>query len=96
LEKLLKALGEREITSVLVEGGGILLGSLFDLGLVDKVIVFIAPIIIGGKEAKTAVGGEGVDKVTESFQLQRMMAEELGDDLVVNGYVKAKNVESKV
>jgi len=96
LETLLKALGEREITSVLVEGGGILLGSLFDLGLVDKVIVFIAPIIIGGKEAKTAVGGKGVDKVTESFQLQRITAEKLGDDLVVTGYVKAKNVETEV
>jgi len=47
LERLLKTLGEREITSVLVEGGGILLGSLFDYGLVDKVVAFIAPIIIG-------------------------------------------------
>ena len=87
LEKLLKSLGEREITSVLVEGGGIILGSLFDHGLVDKVIAFIAPIIIGGKEAKTAVAGNGVDEVVDSFKLERVNVDKLGDDLVVSGYV---------
>jgi len=90
LEKLLRALGEREITSVLVEGGGILLGSLFDCGLVDKVIAFIAPIIIGGEVAKTAVAGKGVSKVAESFRLERVRVEKLGDDLMVSGYVVAK------
>ena len=88
LVTLLKVLGEREITSVMVEGGGILLGSLFDQGLVDKVIAFIAPIIIGGSKAKTAVGGVGVDKVSDSFRLRRVQVERLGDDLMVNGYVK--------
>jgi len=85
---LLKALGEREITSVLVEGGGILLGSLFDCGLVDKVIAFIAPIIIGGKEAKTAVSGKGADKVIDSIRLERISVEKFGEDLMVSGYVR--------
>jgi len=88
LERLLKTLGEREITSVLVEGGGILLGSLFDCKLVDKVIAFIAPIIIGGKEAKTAVSGKGVDKVVDSLKLERVSLEKLGEDLMVSGYVR--------
>ena len=88
LGELLKALGEREITSVLVEGGGILLGSLFDGRLVDKVIAFIAPIIIGGKEAKTAVSGKGVDKVVDSLKLRHVSLEKLGEDLMVSGYVK--------
>jgi len=87
LKKLLKALGEREITSVLVEGGGILLGSLFDGGLVDKVVAFIAPIIIGGEEAKMAVGGIGVDKVVDSIKLKRVSVERLGEDIMVSGYV---------
>ena len=90
LEGLLRALGEREITSVLVEGGGILFGSLFDCGVVDKVIAFIAPIIIGGAEAKTAVAGKGVGKVAESFRLERVRVERLGDDLMVSGYVAVK------
>ena len=88
LGKLLKALGERQITSVLVEGGGILLGSLFDCKLVDKVIAFIAPIIIGGKEAKTAVSGKGVDKVVDSLKLEHVSLEKLGEDLMVSGYVR--------
>ncbi|MDH5696669.1 MAG: dihydrofolate reductase family protein, partial [Dehalococcoidia bacterium] len=87
LEGLLRALGERQITSVLVEGGGILFGSLFDRGLVDKVVAFIAPIIIGGGEAKTAVAGKGVDKVADSFRLERVRVKKLGDDLMVSGYV---------
>ena len=87
LEGLLRALGEREITSVLVEGGSILLGSLFDRRLVDKVIAFTAPIIIGGAEAKTAVAGKGVDRVADSFRLERVRVEKLGDDLMVSGYV---------
>ncbi len=87
LERLLKTLGEREVSSVLVEGGGILLGSLFDHGLVDKVIAFIAPIIIGGEEAKTAVAGEGVDKVIDAVKLERISVEKFGEDLMVSGYV---------
>jgi diaminohydroxyphosphoribosylaminopyrimidine deaminase/5-amino-6-(5-phosphoribosylamino)uracil reductase len=87
LEKLMVALGERNITSILVEGGGILFGSLFDRGLVDKVIAFIAPIIIGGAEARTAVAGGGVDKVADSLRLERLGVERLGDDIIVSGYV---------
>ena len=90
LEKLLIALGKREITSVLVEGGGILIGSLFDHGLVDKVIAFIAPIIIGGAEAKTAVAGKGVDRLADSLRLERVRVEKVGDDLMVSGYVAVK------
>jgi len=89
LERLLRALGEREITSVLVEGGGILLGSLFDNGLVDKVIIFVAPIIIGGEEAKAAVAGKGVDKVIDAIKLERISVEKFGEDLMISGYVKA-------
>jgi len=96
LKKLLKALGERGITSVLVEGGGILLGSLFDEGLVNKVIAFIAPIIIGGQEAKTAVGGKGVDKVVDSLKLERVSVEKLGEDLVVSGYIATKTGGARV
>jgi diaminohydroxyphosphoribosylaminopyrimidine deaminase/5-amino-6-(5-phosphoribosylamino)uracil reductase len=95
LEKLLKALGEREITSVLVEGGGILLGSLFDHRLVDKVIAFIAPIIIGGQEAKTAVSGKGVDKVADSLKLERISVEKSGEDLMISGYIAAKREIAK-
>jgi diaminohydroxyphosphoribosylaminopyrimidine deaminase/5-amino-6-(5-phosphoribosylamino)uracil reductase len=87
LRRLFKALGERGITGILVEGGGILLGSLFDSKLVDKVVAFIAPIIIGGEGAKTAVGGEGVDKMIDSLRLERINVERFGNDVMVSGYV---------
>jgi len=90
LEELLRAMGKREITSVLAEGGGMLLGSLFDGGLVDKVVAFVAPIIIGGNEAKTAVGGKGIDKVIDSLRLERITVERLGEDVMVSGYVNHK------
>ncbi len=88
LDKLLEVLGKREVTSVLVEGGGLLLGSLFDLGLVDKVLVFIAPIIVGGSEAVTAVAGEGVASMAEALRLKRVRTERLGDDIMVSGYTR--------
>ena len=88
LERLLKALGEQQITSVLVEGGGILFGSLFDHGLVDKVIAFIAPLIIGGGEARTAVAGSGIDRLADCLKLKHVRVEKCGEDLAVSGYVK--------
>jgi diaminohydroxyphosphoribosylaminopyrimidine deaminase / 5-amino-6-(5-phosphoribosylamino)uracil reductase len=87
LKYLLKKLAEKQITSVLVEGGGILLGSLFDHHLVDKVIAFITPIIIGGEDAKTAVAGIGVDRVADAIKLERVNVEKFGDDVMVRGYV---------
>lgn len=86
LPQLLKALGEREVTSLLVEGGGTLLGSLFDIGLVDKVYAFISPIIIGGSQAKTPVEGEGVSLLSQAQHLHRLRVERLGDDVLIVGY----------
>jgi diaminohydroxyphosphoribosylaminopyrimidine deaminase/5-amino-6-(5-phosphoribosylamino)uracil reductase len=90
LARLLKRLGECQVTSVLVEGGGILLGSLFDAGLVDKVVVFIAPMVIGGDQAKIAVAGRGVERVMDAIKLEQVSVEKFGDDLMVTGYVKKR------
>jgi len=88
LHRLLEYLAERGITSVLVEGGSILLGSMFDLGLVDKVMAFISPIIIGGSGAKTPVAGFGADKVLGAIKLERVSVATFGDDTLITGYVK--------
>jgi len=87
LSTLLAALGERQITSVLAEGGGTLLGSLFDQKLVDKVIVFIAPIIIGGKQAKTSVAGKGVANVIDSIRMERVRTRFINGDVIISGYI---------
>jgi diaminohydroxyphosphoribosylaminopyrimidine deaminase / 5-amino-6-(5-phosphoribosylamino)uracil reductase len=70
LRVALRELGRMDITSVLVEGGGELLGSLFDARLVDKVVFFYAPTVIGGRSAVTAVAGEGASKVTKAIHLR--------------------------
>jgi diaminohydroxyphosphoribosylaminopyrimidine deaminase/5-amino-6-(5-phosphoribosylamino)uracil reductase len=85
---VLEMLGKREITSVMVEGGGLLLGSLFDDGLVDKVVAFIAPIIIGGGRAILSVSGEGVERVADASRLERISVEKFDDDVMISGYVK--------
>ncbi len=87
LEQLLKELGKREITSVLVEGGGTLLGYMFDHRLVDKVVAFIAPVIIGGREAEAAVAGTGAEKIADSIRLERVTTMECDGDVMVSGYV---------
>jgi diaminohydroxyphosphoribosylaminopyrimidine deaminase/5-amino-6-(5-phosphoribosylamino)uracil reductase len=87
LRALLKYLGDHHVTSVLVEGGGTLLGSLFDAGLVDKVIAIVAPMIIGGAAAKTPVAGVGIEKIAQVQKLENVRVTRFGDDTVVSGYV---------
>jgi diaminohydroxyphosphoribosylaminopyrimidine deaminase/5-amino-6-(5-phosphoribosylamino)uracil reductase len=86
LEALLKALAERGVLSLLVEGGGILLGSVFDQGLVDKVQAIIAPMIIGASEAPAAVAGRGAQRLAEAWRLRELTVERLGEDILVIGY----------
>jgi diaminohydroxyphosphoribosylaminopyrimidine deaminase/5-amino-6-(5-phosphoribosylamino)uracil reductase len=88
LEALLKSLGEREVTSVMVEGGATLLGSLFDAKLVDKVIVYVAPIVVGGENALSAVAGSGVDKITEAVNLKDIEVKTLANDVMISGYIR--------
>jgi diaminohydroxyphosphoribosylaminopyrimidine deaminase/5-amino-6-(5-phosphoribosylamino)uracil reductase len=90
LEELLLILGKRQITSVLIEGGSTLLGSLCDQNLVDKMTVFIAPIIIGGEKARTAIGGKGIDKVVNSLKLERIKTNQFDNDLMITGYIGRK------
>ncbi len=88
LSELLSLLGKRQVTSVLVEGGNKLFGYLFDQKLVDKVLAFVSPIIIGGERAKSAVGGNGVDRVSEALQLNRVRVTEFGNDVLISGYIR--------
>jgi diaminohydroxyphosphoribosylaminopyrimidine deaminase/5-amino-6-(5-phosphoribosylamino)uracil reductase len=85
--ELLKLLGKRKIVTILAEGGGKLLGSLFDHRLVDKVLAFISPVIIGGHEA-LSVGGNGVDNMTKALRLRRVDIKSFGDDVLVSGYIE--------
>ena len=84
---LIDELGTRGIGTVIVEGGGRLLGSLFDLDLVDKVNAYIAPVIIGGEDAPGPVGASGHENLAKAPRLERVTTEQLGPDTLVTGYV---------
>jgi diaminohydroxyphosphoribosylaminopyrimidine deaminase/5-amino-6-(5-phosphoribosylamino)uracil reductase len=88
LHSLLDELGRRRMTNVLVEGGGRLLGSLFDIGAVDEVHVFIAPKFSGGADALSPVGGAGIDRMTAALQLADIAIEELDGDVYIHGRVR--------
>jgi diaminohydroxyphosphoribosylaminopyrimidine deaminase / 5-amino-6-(5-phosphoribosylamino)uracil reductase len=80
LRAALRALGKRDVPSVLVEGGGELIGSFFDARLVDKVSLFYAPMVIGGRSAVTAVAGEGVMAVARAARLRDCRWRRVGKD----------------
>lgn len=85
---LMHELGRRGITSLLIEGGGTTHASAFQAGIVDKVCFFVAPKIIGGRDAITPVEGTGCDTMDEAIALERMKAQSLGEDLLIEAYVK--------
>jgi diaminohydroxyphosphoribosylaminopyrimidine deaminase / 5-amino-6-(5-phosphoribosylamino)uracil reductase len=91
LSSVLEELGRRSIQSVLVEGGATLAGLLLDAGLVNKVTFFIAPIIIGGQKAPSAIGGEGVEKIISALQLDQIEIKRHARDIEVTGYPKRKD-----
>ena len=86
LGALMRTLGERGVLSLLVEGGGVLHGSLFEAGLVDKVHAIIAPKIVGGT-AYPAVGGRGVARMADAVTLRDVEVLRLGADVAFAGYV---------
>ncbi len=86
LNYLLSELAQREIVSVLVEGGGTVNAGFTLQGLVDKIVWFIAPLIVGGREAPGPVGGSGVRSLTKAIRLTDMALKQYGSDLCVEGY----------
>jgi diaminohydroxyphosphoribosylaminopyrimidine deaminase/5-amino-6-(5-phosphoribosylamino)uracil reductase len=84
LARVLAELGNREITSVLIEGGGEILGQAFDKRLVDKVHFYLAPLLTAGPVF--AVGGKGVPSTASAARLVDVQYERIGGDLKVTGY----------
>jgi len=86
LPALMKRLGERDITSVMCEGGGVLAGSLLREGLADKAIFTIAPKILGG--GRHSVEDAGVTGLDRAIQLDDVEVETSGEDVIVSGYIQ--------
>lgn len=88
LKDMMKKLANLEITNILVEGGGTLVGALFDEGLVDKVLFFISPKIIGGKDAISSVMGSGVSRIDSAIKLKDVKLKRIGEDFLIEGHIR--------
>ena len=88
LQQLMEKLGQEQVDSILLEGGGTLNWSALESGIVCKLQAYIAPKLFGGATAKTPLAGHGVASPQEAFCLQDCMLTKLGEDFLVEGRVR--------
>jgi diaminohydroxyphosphoribosylaminopyrimidine deaminase/5-amino-6-(5-phosphoribosylamino)uracil reductase len=91
LLNVLEELGKRSIQSVLIEGGPFLAALMLEGGLVNKLTFFIAPMVVGGQDAPSAIGGSGAEKIADALQLDRVEVAQHGRDVEITGYPKSKD-----
>lgn len=89
LKKLMERLGEKGIDSILLEGGGTLNEAALEAGIIKKAYVYIAPKIIGGKEALTPVEGKGREQMSDAFQLEDTTIIKFENDFCIEGYLRS-------
>jgi len=85
MQKLMVELARDGITDLLIEGGAEIYASALEAGIVDKVLLFVAPKILGG-DSKSVVGGAGAEKLAQAINLRNLTAKKMGDDLMIEGY----------
>jgi len=90
LRSCLSKLGEMEITSLLVEGGSHINGSFLDEGLIDKLILFLSPRVIGDQQAPGIFGGRGVSSLQQAVGLREMRMKKVGEDVFLEGYLDSE------
>lgn len=88
LTYLMKWLGEQNIDSILVEGGSTLNFSMIEDGLIDKVVSFIAPKILGGDQAKTPIGGRGIANIVDAIILRDFKVSTFEEDIMIESYIR--------
>jgi diaminohydroxyphosphoribosylaminopyrimidine deaminase/5-amino-6-(5-phosphoribosylamino)uracil reductase len=96
LELVLEELGERALQSVLVEGGAQVAGTLLEAGLVNKITFFVAPRLIGGRDAPNAIGGLGAESLAEAIELDDVGMIQRGSDFEITGYPKRNSDEEQL
>lgn len=87
LKDVIKDLGSKNISSIIVEGGGSINYSMIEENLVQKIVFIIAPKIIGGKESLTPVEGTGFNTINETVKLNDVSIDFIENDIVVEGYL---------
>jgi len=87
LRSLMKELGRLEITSVMIEGGSSVNASVLANGIADKVMIFVAPKIIGGVDSIPSIGGKSPALLRNAFNLNNLQVKKIGEDLLLEGYL---------
>ena len=82
----LRSLGSENVTSLLIEGGGELAANALRSGAVNKVVFFVAPKILGGRNSRPVVGGDDVSSLDNALYIKGMETASIGDDLLITGY----------
>jgi diaminohydroxyphosphoribosylaminopyrimidine deaminase/5-amino-6-(5-phosphoribosylamino)uracil reductase len=85
LVALLSVLAKRGILRVMIEGGGEVISEAFKEKVVRELYCFVAPKIIGGRQAKNSVGGDGVSRLKDVFALKNMSIKKIGQDILIHG-----------
>ncbi len=88
LTSLIKELGKLAITSIMIEGGSELNASALRSGIVDKVMIFISPKIIGGHDSKGSIGGKSPDRLSAAIVLRDIKSKRSGEDILIEGYLR--------
>ena len=84
----LERLGKMDITSVLLEGGSVLNAAALRAGIVNRVRLYVAPLLLGGQDAKGLIGGRSPQKLSEAIRLTDMNVGRAGTDLVIDVRVR--------
>jgi len=85
---LLANLGRRGVASLLIEGGAEVNASALREGVVDRVLLFLAPRLLGGRDALGAIGGLSPRRLRDALPMKRMAVMRVGPDVLVEGYLK--------
>lgn len=87
LAALLSALGEMDLQSVMLEGGAVLSGEFLREQLIDRVMIFVAPCLIGGDDGKGIFAGRGVVSLAETPKVRNLRWRHFGDDILCEGEI---------
>ena len=90
LKSCVSRLGEIGITSLLVEGGSQVNGSFLDEGLIDKLLLFLSPKLMGDPQAPGIFGGRGISNLQEAIALKEMKTKKIGEDMLIQGYLERR------
>jgi diaminohydroxyphosphoribosylaminopyrimidine deaminase/5-amino-6-(5-phosphoribosylamino)uracil reductase len=88
LRDLMKKLGKTDITSVLIEGGAEINASALRAGIVDKVVLFVAPMLMTGRDSLCSIGGASPRRLSGAIRLREAETRVVGRDLMIEGYIE--------